>query len=219
MSSAVRTRVAALYTLPRSSPYLSIAGVDCWDKKRNAMCYPGPFPVIMHPPCAPWSLAVAHQLIPSLDQHPVLAQLAVFQVQRWCGILEQPADSRLWGKLRLPYPEGYFAKAVAGPRFDAWGGWTLEVEQGDFGHKLRKRTWLYMVGIDSGDVSMPPRRPPPGRNLGKIRTDKRSGRTWRRSVLGDLSPDDRKRTPPAFADWLVELASGARPKRNLELYP
>lgn len=201
-------RVAALYTLPFSSPYLVIDGVDCWPKRRNALLYQGPWPVIAHPPCAPWSRAVAHQLIPSLAQHPVLAKTAVLQVRRFRGILEQPARSRLWDVMSLPYPSGHHAKAVAGPLVDAWGGWTIETDQHRFGHTQIKKTWLYMVGIDPEAVELPAPVDRPTENHGRIRIDSRSGRNWRRRSAVDLCPEGRKRTPQAFAEWLVELAAG-----------
>lgn len=34
--------------------YKDIEGVDCWDEERDARLYPGPHPVICHPPCGPW---------------------------------------------------------------------------------------------------------------------------------------------------------------------
>ena len=210
-------RVAALYTLPLSSPYLAIEGVDCWPAERNALLYQGPWPVIAHPPCAPWSRAVAHQLVPSLAQHLALAKSAVLQVRRFGGILEHPARSMLWDVMSLPYPKWYHAKAVAGPLVDEWGGWTIEVQQRDWGHRLRKRTWLYVVGVSQTRVAMalPPRREGAERKLGSIRVDKRSGRVWRRGISGELGAAERKRTPPAFAEWLVELAFGAqRPERT-----
>lgn len=209
-------RVAALYTLPLSSPYVAIDGVDCWPARRNALLYQGPWPMIAHPPCALWSRSVAHQAVPSLAQHPVLAKAAVLQVRRFGGILEHPARSMLWDVMSLPYPEGYHAKAVAGPLVDAWGGWTIEVQQRDWGHRLRKLTWLYVVGVGRARVAMalPPRREEPGRNLGPIRYDKRSGKPWRRQLSNELGAQQRKRTPPLCAEWLVDLAAGAeRPER------
>ncbi len=95
--------IAALYTLPESSPYLAIDGVDCWPLRRGAQHYRGPDPVIAHPPCGPWSRAVARRTLLSRDQNPCCAVWAVLQVRRHGGILEHPAGSRLWEKMALPY--------------------------------------------------------------------------------------------------------------------
>lgn len=207
-------RVAALYTI-LSGPYTTMEDVDAWPERRDALLYPAPLPVVAHPPCAPWSRAVAHQTKLSKSQGPWLAPAAVLQVRRWGGILEHPADSMLWEKMSLPYPSPCRQEPLWGPETDAWGGYTLEVYQGSWGHSAPKRTWLYAVGIDRGQVRVPN---PPGRALktDRVRVDKRSpsGRSWRRSAYDLGSPEARKRTPPAFARWLVALAATARPRES-----
>ena len=207
-------RVAALYVLANSSPYRLIKGVDLWPAKRDALLYPGPWPVIAHPPCAPWSRAVAHQVHMSPEQGPHLAPAAVFQVRKFGGILEQPAQSRLWEVFSLPYPlprrQGFLWPA----KVDAWGGWTLEVEQIDWGHCAIKKTWLYLVGIAPTNVRLPSMAPDQRKSL-DIRISETTGTVRRRTAYDLGSPESRKRTPRAFAKWLVELASGAsRPARS-----
>ena len=116
-------------------------------------------------------------------EDPALAPLAVSQVRRWGGVVEHPRDSALWRYMKLPKP---------GAGNDAAGGWTLEVEQSAWGHRAPKRTWLYIVGLPPARVPpMPPRVPDPG---GRIEF---------------MCEAERERTPPAFARWLVELASRA----------
>ena len=107
--------VAALYVDPKG-PYPAMEGVDCWDAERDARLYPGPHPVLAHPPCGPWG-PLRHL---NKKQDPDLAPLAVEQVRAWGGVLEHPKRSALWSACGLPYP-GLFS--------DAWGGWTLEVHQ------------------------------------------------------------------------------------------
>ena len=46
--------IAALYIDPRGC-YPSMPGVDTWDESRDADNYAGPWPVVAHPPCGPWS--------------------------------------------------------------------------------------------------------------------------------------------------------------------
>lgn len=54
--------IAALYVDP-NGPYPSLLGPGmCWDAARDARTYPGPWPVIVHPPCARWGpLAAVNQ--------------------------------------------------------------------------------------------------------------------------------------------------------------
>jgi hypothetical protein len=116
---------------------------------------------------------------------------AVCQVQRFGGVLEHPEGSTLWKAAFLPRP---------GER-DEIGGWTASVDQVDFGHKARKRTWLYIVGIDGL----------PAYNYGilepthEIGSGKKSGKG-----LKNLHKADRERTPIDFAEYLVDLARQVR---------
>jgi hypothetical protein len=207
-------RVAALYVLAASSPYANIPGVDLWPERRDARKYSGPWPVVAHPPCAHWS-KMRNMAGDSPSQARELAPLAVAQVRRWGGILEHPAGSLLWDEpLGLPRPEPYRQMTIQGPERDDWGGFTIEVDQSAWGHPLsHKRTWLYMVGVDcAAATSLPPdaEKPKPARI--STRVDRRDGKTtWARSPMDLAGPDGRKRSPPAFARCLVELAAGAAP--------
>ena len=131
--------IAALYVDPRG-PYPLLPGVECWDSRRDARLYPGPWPVIAHPPCGPWGRY--HQ---RCHQDASLAPAAVAAVRRWGGVLEHPIDSNLWPACRLPMP-GWLP--------DPWGGWSIKIDQCHWGHPARKRSWLYVVGI--GQEELPP---------------------------------------------------------------
>ena len=72
--------IAALYIDPRG-PYPKLPGVDAWDETRDARGYPGPGPVIVHPPCGPWGLLAEFCRL----QDSTLAPLAVGQVRGFGG--------------------------------------------------------------------------------------------------------------------------------------
>lgn len=197
----VRNDVVALYVDPRG-PYPGLVA-DWYDAARDARRYDGPLPVVAHPPCGPWG-RLRHL---SRKDSPRLAIHAVEQVQRWGGVLEHPADSQLWAYCDLP--------RVRAPA-DEHGGFTVEVCQVEWGHVARKRTWLYVVGVPREALTPPPM---PGRSP----THWVSGRrtpfpgTCRSSRPGVMPPgikvcsaQQRRRTPPAFAEWLLALAAQAR---------
>lgn len=180
-------RVAALYIDPRG-PYPALPGVDAWDETRDARGYPGPGPVIVHPPCGPWGLLSKLCRL----QDATLAPLAVEQVRTYGGALEHPVGSRLWTACGLPAPG-------EGP--DDFGGVTIRVEQVAWGHTCRKPTLIYLVGCD----------------LDFVRTTIRTGGTpthgisskARRGALLAPSSAARRKTPLAFAEWLVAIAERA----------
>lgn len=193
------SKVAALYVDPRG-PYIKLLGPDmCWDEARDARTYAGPWPVIAHPPCGPWSRnAFASR------QDPTLAVIALGQVRRLGGVLEHPADSRLWKHdIVLAGHLGRF-----GAHVDCYGGRCISVDQVEWGHACRKRSWLYIVGRTASSV-----RPPyPGRQTTH----------WCRKQPGQVVPrgikmasrEIRRRTPPAFAEWLISIAACTESERQ-----
>jgi len=200
----VSARVAALY-VERGGPYFSMPDVEPWDRERNALTYAGPLPVVAHPECGPWS-RMRHLYRGSDHVH---APTALNQVRRWGGILEHPQHSLLWHVAGLPRPG-------SGER-DAWGGWSIEVQQCDWGHPARKRTWLYFVGVDSSALRLPASREPThwasgSRGISSTRRGKPVP-----PGIKVCSARQRRRTPAAFARWLVELAAGALPRGSRAL--
>lgn len=186
--------VAALYVDVERGPYASLPGVECWGEDRDARLYQGPHPVVAHPPCAGWgNLRVCRHTVIRLNEwdserfdrdarHMSCGPVAVHQVRRFGGVLEHPAGSMLWRYANLPTP-GLFS--------DDFGGWSVEVAQGAYGHAAPKRTWLYIVGVPREAVSFRGYVDPGGR------------------VMSQWS-SDRHITPPEFAGLLVDIARSAR---------
>lgn len=200
--------IAALYVDPRG-PYPALLGASaCWDETRDARRYEGPHAIIAHPDCGPWG-KLRHLY---RGHGHDCAPRAVEQVRRWGGVLEHPAGSRLWTHASLPRP--------GAPR-DAWGGWTEEVCQVDWGHVARKRTWLYCVGVDRALASF---RPPPGTPThwvsGRVEGRISIERAREKGYYGGFAPrgtkicsaELRRRTPIGFAHWLRALADSV-PRR------
>lgn len=95
------TDVAALYVMA-DGPYPKLVA-NWYDEKRDAKLYDGPFPVVAHPPCGPWS-KMRHLCT---KQDKTCAPRAVEQVRKFGGVLEHPAHSRLWNHCDLPLPWGF----------------------------------------------------------------------------------------------------------------
>ena len=137
--------IAALFVDPRGV-YAGLEGVDVWGEARDARRYPGPHPVVAHPPCSRWcrlaGLVEARWGHKRGDDGGCFAS-ALESVRRWGGVLEHPAHSDAWIAFSLPVPHahGLWHKGFC-------GGWSCHVEQGHYGHAARKATWLYAFGVD-----------------------------------------------------------------------
>jgi hypothetical protein len=193
--------VAALYC-DRLGVYPGLPGVDCWTKERDARLYDGPWPVVAHPPCGPWG-ALRH--LYRGDEHDC-APRALAQVHAFGGVLEHPAGSKFWDAASLPKP---------GENWSDYSGHAVEVEQVEWGHVARKRTWLYLVGVPRSAIEAPPF---PGRQPTHYAS---GGRTSSSRTGGAVPPgmkvcsaQQRNRTPVLFAGYLVRLARAAGEARR-----
>lgn len=223
--------VAALYIDPRG-PYPEYADhverglcctaemcmhpeLDLWDVTRDARLYDGPHPVVAHPPCGPWG-RLRH--LYRGNEHDC-APRAVEQVRRWGGVLEHPAGSTLW-QWMWPCPEsplGHTSMPEPGSPPDAAGGYTIEVDQCEWGHVARKRTWLYLVGVPRSALEAPPfpgREPTHWVSGGRGRAGKKAKTTPVPPGIKVCSAQQRRRTPPLFAEYLVRLARAAGQARD-----
>jgi hypothetical protein len=197
-------KVAALYVDP-NGVYAGLPDVEVWGEDRDARLYAGPWPVVAHPPCQRWcrfAKGVEKQWGYRVGDDSGCFEAALNAVRRFGGVLEHPADSLAWDTFHLPKPT-------------STGGWTRSlfddgasayVEQGRYGLRMRKATWLYAVGVD-----LPPLR------WGR-RIDSEGGPLKWGSYLYKGAPNkDRPRlqasdlaaTPIEFRDALLAMARSA----------
>ena len=175
--------VAVLFARP-DSLYKKLKGVDVYDKERDALTWPGGCPVIAHPPCRLWG--VLSHLSSADPKEKELATWAVEQVRENGGVLEHPSGSRLFKN--LPPVDGL-------P--DEFGGFTILIDQYDFGHVAPKKTKLYICGMDRSEL--PPI--PPKNTAVPVR-----------SICGNIPGTtrctgyQREHTPAELAEWLLTVA-------------
>lgn len=168
------------------SIYKTLPECDVWDVERDARKWPGGAPLVAHPPCRAWG-SFSHRAKPRPDEKQ-LALWAVDQVRTYGGVLEHPAFSKLWKEKPLPLPG----------EIDEFGGWTLPVDQFHWGHKAKKSTWLYIVGVDKVEIPFV---------RGKAQFVVASSR---RPRPPEIPHAEREATPPLFAKWLCDLAVRCR---------
>ena len=188
--------VAALYVEP-DGPYAGLDGVDLWPESRDARLYAGPHPVVAHPPCARWSMLAAvcearYGIKRGEDGGTFAAALAA--VRNYGGVLEHPAQSAAWRWFGLNQPPtcGGWVNA------DWLGGWTCCVAQRNYGHRARKRTWLYAAGFDLPSLAWgdgPLAEGVVARMTGETRPD-----------AIHLSHAENRATPEPFRDLLLTMA-------------
>lgn len=197
--------VAALYVDERG-PYMKMEGVDPWPESRDARDYAGPWPVVAHPPCGPWGRL--RHLYRGGEGDATCAPRAIEQVREFGGVMEHPRYSQLWKRTR-EWDE-YSALPLPGEAPDPWGGFTVEVNQCDWGHPARKATWLYMVGVSVASLeTVPAREPTHWISGGRGRVGKKAKTTPVPPGIKVCSAQQRRRTPPLFAEYLVRLARSA----------
>lgn len=198
-------RVAALFVMS-DGPYAGVDGVECWDESRDARRYDGPHRVIAHPPCERWGRywfggpSARVRRIKGDDDGCFEAALAA--VRRWGGVLEHPAASSAWAAFGLIEPPRAGGWIVA----DWFGGWTCCVDQGHYGHRAQKATWLYAVDAHPLPVLTW------GKSACRVRLDdgfhsaEERRRKVRTGVCQRLSARQRAETPLKFMNVLLSIA-------------
>lgn len=193
--------IAALF-VQTGGVYFGLPDVDPWDEARDARLYAGPWPVVAHPPCQLWT-NLAHVNFkryggernrPGNDGGCFAAALE--SVRRYGGVLEHPAHSYAWTRFHLQKPsDSGWHQTI----FDKCAR-VCEVWQSAYGHRARKRTWLYYFSPDG--------HPPPELDWSRKPGTHQCG--WFDRIKPTLSKREASATPIPFRDLLLSIARGAR---------
>jgi hypothetical protein len=197
--------VAALFVQTGGS-YHGLPEVEMWDEERDARTYPGPHPVVAHPPCARWgrywhggpSVKVRRER--GADEGCFGSALK--SVQSWGGVLEHPEASSAWLAFNIARPHrsgGWIPAGLFHP------GWTCCVEQGHYGHRARKATWLYAVGVQPAQLRWGSCGERARLDAGFHSAEDRK-RALSTHVPNRLTSEERLATPPEFRDALLSIA-------------
>jgi hypothetical protein len=207
--------IAALF-VETDGVYSGLPDVDVWDVTRDARLYSGPHPVVAHPPCERWGRYwYGGPMLHSLGKRKQLGDdggcfaHALWAVRQFGGVLEHPEASGAWSYFGImpPLRNGGWSRA------DQFA-WTCCVEQGAYGHRSRKATWLYAVDVDLPSMTW-------GRAKGDfIRLDEEfhskaeRRKSQRVGALARLPKRERAATPIPFRDVLLSIARSARANRS-----
>lgn len=175
----------------------------------DARAYKGPFPVVAHPPCKRWGRYWGGGPSASFKRHKGddlgCFDRALWAVRTFGGVLEHPEASHAWSwyGLRRPPRSGGWVEA------DEFGGMTCCVEQGHYGHRARKATWLYAVDCDLPELVWGPSE---GERLDQgyhSREREAAVASGEHVPVKRLSPKDNLLTPLPFRDVLLGMAASS----------
>src|SRR3990167_5928345 len=200
--------VAALF-VATGGVYFGLPDVDPWDERRDARRYDGTAPVVGHPPCERWGRYWSGG--PSARTRRTLGDdgggfaSALAAVRRCGGVLEHPEASHAFAHHGIARPRWRVGWEPAGDGL----GHVCCVAQGHYGHRARKLTWLYAVGIvlPELDWSIPPPRPRLDYGFHSA-----AERAERRAVVAPivnasrLTTRENLATPIPFRDLLLSMA-------------
>ena len=196
--------IAALY-VAHGGVYYGLPDVEPWAEARDARLYQGPWPVVAHPPCERWgrywSGGPSAKVRRRKGEDGGCFESALLAVRCWGGVLEHPEASAAWDAFGLNRP----------PRLGGWvtadfeGGWTCCVEQGHYGHRARKATWLYACRIELPMLKWGSSGPRARLEDGSHTAEERR-RAIKTGVCQRLSKRQRAATPIPFRDLLLAIA-------------
>lgn len=189
--------VAALF-VDKTGTYSTFSKVQLWDQERDARLYREDFPVVCHPPCQLWGKFAKINFIrwggehnrPGNDGGCFASALA--NVRRCGGVLEHPASSYAWTA------HGLTAPVKMGWNQIAHNEYVCEVWQSAYGHKARKRTWLFYVGNKPAELIWIRKN-----GTHQIGQHDQRGKNKNKPTLSGKAASA---TPKAFAKALIDLA-------------
>ena len=193
-----KVKQVAILFVDENSIY-KILSLNCYDKKRDARTYYGSYPVVAHPPCQLWGNFAKINYARWGGEHNKpgndggLFRFALDSVKRCGGVLEHPAYSKAWNEhgLTRPTKNGWTENKERGGVCEVW--------QSAYGHKARKKTWLFYVGNN----------PPFELNWDKKDGTHQIGFHDQRGKSRNkptLSKKESNATPIEFAKHLIQLA-------------
>ena len=153
------------------SAYKNKSNWLCYDKNKNALNYKDNLPVVCHPPCRTWG-KLSHMATRAVAGESDLAIWSINKIRKLGGILEHPNGSKLFGK----YLPDINCNA------DTFGGFTILIDQYDFGHVAHKLTKLYFCGLKKEEL---PKLPPKDKTIHYCEKGKR------RSICGNVKGTTR----------------------------
>lgn len=165
-----------VYFVSKKSNYKNQQEFDCYDEDKNAFNYPPVKPAIYHPPCRLFSKLRYFSTAPASEKYCAL--WSMYFVRVYGGIVEHPYDSLLWKMHNINQVNV----------IDEFGGFWLVVDQHWFGFPTRKRTGLYIVGINPNEV--------PRLELKLYQPTRK---------FEHLSPTQRSSSPPEFINFLKKI--------------
>lgn len=127
-------------------------------------------------------------------------EAALAAVRRCGGVLEHPEASYAFKKFGLGRPKLGHWQSVIG------GGWVTCIGQSSYGHRLRKLTWLYMVGEPPPVDWSAPRTSARMDEGFHSREERLAARTAGAKPIARENQAENEATPPAFAELLLSIA-------------
>lgn len=196
--------VAALF-VERNGCYFGLPNVDPWDIERDARLYQGPHPVVAHPPCERWGRywfgSPSGRVRKKRGDDGGCFAYALSAVRTYGGVLEHPEASSAWSAHGLITPPKSGHWIAAGD----FVGFTCCVEQGHYGHKARKATWLY-----AAHAKLPSLKWGSSGNRAYIAAPSARRQASMSRRVEHLSHRERAATPIPFRDLLLSIARGVR---------
>ncbi len=210
--------IAALYVETGGS-YFGIDGIDPWDENRDARKYNGPYPVVAHPPCQRWGKMWmgSPSYVAKTGQRKIKGddggcfKAALASARKWGGVIEHPHGSHAWAHFGLNKPprKGGWVNA------DEYGGMTCCVEQGRYGHWMRKPTLLLAYKTITPELDWgvsKPNYPQWAIDRYGIERVKRMGEIAFKG--GGVDNKHRIGTPVEFRDLLIAIVRTAQQKET-----